>query len=224
MSGGVTAFVLLALFLGLFFSSARQPQAQALAKSAPTAHATSTGAPAPTATAADVVTFQDAMSAPSNQWARSARSYFGNGGFEINGAWLVLAPANALSDGTVSVRLKQLGGVTDQFYGLVAREQDNGSYYVLGISGDQRWTFMLVKNGAHKALVPPTNDSHINAGPYNTNEIAIRMRGDHFTLFANGTELGQVDDGTYQSGRMGIVNVVGRLDIVYNDFKVAVPA
>jgi hypothetical protein len=164
------------------------------------------------------------MSAPSNQWARSARSYFGNGGFEINGAWLVIAPASALKDGTVSVRLKQLGGATDEFYGLVARVQSSASYYVLGISGDQRWTFLLVKNGAHTALVPPTTDAHINRGPNNTNEIAIRMHGDHFTLYANGTELGQVDDGTYQSGKMGIVNVVGRLDVVYNDFKVAVPA
>jgi len=50
------------------------------------------------------------------------------------------------------------------------------------------------------------------------------MRGDHFTLYANGTELGQADDGTYESGKMGIVNIVGRLDVVYNDFKVAVPA
>jgi hypothetical protein len=164
------------------------------------------------------------MSSPSNQWARSARSYFGNGGFEINGAWLVLSPANALQDGTVSVRLKQIGGVTDQFYGLVVREQNNQSYYVLGVSGDQRWTFILVKNGAHKDLVPPTADTHINRGPNNTNEIAVRMRGGHFTFFANGTEIGHSDDTTYASGKMGIVNIVGRLDVVYNDFKVAVPA
>jgi serine/threonine protein kinase len=224
MAGGVTALVLFALVLGLFFSGLRPPAATALAKNAQAAQATATVTPAASPTAAEAVTFQDAMSAPSNQWARSARSYFGNGGFEINGAWLVIAPAGALKDGTVSVRLKQLGGVTDQFYGLVAREQASGSYYVLGISGDQRWTFILVKNGSHTALVPPTTDTHINPGPNNTNEIAIRMRGDHFTLSANGTELGQVNDGTYQSGKMGIVNVVGRLDVVYNDFKVAVPA
>jgi serine/threonine protein kinase len=224
MAGGALALLLLALVIGVFFSGLRQPAPNAIARSAHTAQLTSTAAPAPTSTAADVVTFQDPMSSPSNQWARSARSYFGNGGFEINGAWLALAPVSVLKDGTVSVRLKQLGGVTDQFYGLVVREQDSGSYYALGISGDQRWTFMLVKNGTHKALVPPTGDTHINLGPNSTNDIAIRMRGDHFIFYANGTELGQADDGTYHSGRVGIVNVVGRLDVVYNDFKVAIPA
>jgi hypothetical protein len=224
MAGGALALVLLVLVMGVFFSGLHQPATKAIARSAHTAQATSTAAPAPTSTTADVVTFQDSMSSPSNQWARSARSSFGNGGFEINGAWLVLAPASVLTDGTVSVRLKQLGGVTDQFYGLVVREQNNGSYYVLGISGDQRWTFMQVKNDSHKALVPPTSDMHINRGPNNTNEIAIRMRGDHFIFYANGTELGQADDGTYHSGRVGIVNVVGHLDVVYNDFKVAIPA
>jgi hypothetical protein len=224
IAGGVTALVLLSLVMGLFFSGLRPSAAKTVAQSDPTVQAASTATPAASPTAADVVTFQDTLSAPSNQWARSARAYSGSGGFEINGAWLVLAPASAIKDGTVSVRLRQLGGATDQFYGLVVREQNNGSYYVLGISGDQRWTFMLVKNGSRKALVPPTSDTHINPGPNNTNEIAIRMRGDHFTLYANGTELGHADDGTYESGKMGIVNVVGRLDVVYNDFKVAVPA
>jgi serine/threonine protein kinase len=224
MAVGATSLVLLALVMGLFFSGLRQPAATAVARRAPTGQATSTATAAPAPTAADVVTFQDTMSAPSSQWPRSARANFGNGGYEINGAWLVLAPASALKDGTVSVRLKQLGGVTDQFYGLVVREQNNGSYYVLGISGDQRWTFMLVKNGGHTALVSPTVDTHINRGPNTANDIAVRMRGSQFTFYANGTEIGQADDAVYGSGKMGIVNIVGRLDVVYNDFKVAVPA
>jgi hypothetical protein len=224
MATAVTALALLALVMSLFLSGLRQPAAKALAKGPPTVQATFTATPASSPTVAENVVFQDAMSSPSNQWARSTRSYFGNGGFEINGAWLVLAPASALKDGTVSVRLRQVGGVTDQFYGLVVREQNNGSYYVLGISGDQRWTFMLVKNGAHSALVSPTTDTHINPGPNNMNEIAVRMRGSHFTFYANGAEIGQADDSVYESGKMGIVNLVGRLDVVYNDFKVAVPA
>jgi hypothetical protein len=83
---------------------------------------------------------------------------------------------------------------------------------------------MLVKNGGRTALVSPTVDTHINRGPNNANEIAVRMRGGHFNFYANGTELGQADDAVYESGKMGIVNIVGRLDVVYNDFKVAVPA
>jgi serine/threonine protein kinase len=224
LAEGVTALVLLSLVLGLFFSGLRPPVAKTVSQGAPATPATSTATPAASPTAADVVTFQDTLSAPSTQWARSARAYAGNGGLEINGAWLVLAPASAIKDGAVSVRLRQVGGVNDQFYGLVVRAQNNGSYYALGISGDQRWTFMLVKNGSHMALIPPASDNRIKPGLNNTNEIAIRMRGARFTFYANGAELGQADDGTYQSGRMGIVNVVGRLDVVYNDFKVAVPA
>lgn len=83
---------------------------------------------------------------------------------------------------------------------------------------------MLVKNGAHKALVPPTTDTHITLGPHISTKIAMRMRGSHFALHANRAEIGQSDGSVYESGKMGIVNVVGRLDVVYNVCKVAVPA
>ena len=179
---------------------------------------------APSPTPADKVVFQDSLSKPSSQWGQSARSYFSNGGFEINGAWLVFSPANALSNGTVSVQVRQIGGVSDQFYGLVIRAQNNASYYVFGLSESQQWTFQRVAHGAHTMIVAPTTDAHIKRGPNASNTITVVMRGSHFTFYANGVQIGQADDSAYASGTTGIVNIVGRLQVVYNDFSVAVPA
>ncbi|HET9979866.1 MAG TPA: protein kinase [Ktedonobacterales bacterium] len=179
---------------------------------------------APSPTPADKVVFQDTMSKPSSQWGQSGRSYFSNGGFEINGAWLVFSPANALSNGTVSVRLRQIGGVSDQFYGLVIRAQNNESYYVFGLSESQQWSFQRVAHGGHTMIVAPTTDAHIKRGPNASNTITVVMRGSHFTFYVNGVQIGQADDSAYASGTTGIVNIVSRLQVVYNDFSVAVLA
>ena len=185
-------------------------------------HATPTVAPSPTP--ADKVVFQDAMSQRSSLWATSSRSYFDHGGFEINGAWLVFAPADAVTDGVVSVRLQQVGGADDQFYGLVFRAQNNESYYVFGISANQQWTFQRVTRGSHRVIVAPTTDTHIAHGPNASNTLSVHMTGGHFAFFVNGVEVGHAGDGAYASGTMGIVNIVSHLQVVYNDFTVAVPA
>jgi serine/threonine protein kinase len=184
-------------------------------------HKTPTVAPSPTP--ADKVIFHDAMSKSSSRWAQGARSYFNDGGFEINGAWLVFAPTDTLSNGTVSVRLRQVGGVNDQFYGLVIRAQNNESYYVFGLSESQQWSFQRVANGNHTMIVAPTTDTHIKRGPNASNTMSVRMTGSRFVFFANGVQIGQADDSAYASGALGIVNIVGRLQVIYNDFTVAVP-
>jgi serine/threonine protein kinase len=219
---GLSALVLIVVLVGVLMSGLRGQTSKTPATGNSSKATSTTQAPSPTP--ADRVTFQDAMTTPSSQWARSARSYFNHDGFEINGAWLVFAPSDVPSDGTISVRTRQFGGVTDQFYGLVVRAQNAQSYYVFGISGGQQWTFFLVKNGTHTALVPPTSDQRLYNGQYQSNTLAIRMRGGHFIFYANGGMLGQIDDGTFTSGKAGIVNVVGHLDVVYNDFSIAVPA
>ena len=190
--------------------------------SAVVVHKTPTVAPSPTP--ADKVIFQDAMSKPSSRWPQSGRSYFNDGGFEINGAWLVFAPTGALSNGMVSARLRQVGGVNDQFYGLVIRAQNNESYYVFGVSASQQWSFQRVAHGGHTMIVGPTTDTHIKRGPNASNTISVRMTGSHFVFFVNGVQVGQADDSAYASGTVGLVNIVGRLQVIYNDFTVAAPA
>lgn len=219
--GGLSALVLTVVLVGVLMSGLHG-QASKASTTGNSIKATST-IQAPSPTPADRVTFQDTLNTPSAQWPRSARSYFNHEGYEINGAWLVFAPSEAPSDGTISVRLRQFGGVTNEFYGLVVRAQNAQSYYVFGISGSQQWTFSLVKNGIHTALIPPTTDKRLYSEQYQSNTLAIRMRGRHFIFYANGAMLGQTDDGAYTSGKVGIVNVVGHLDIVYNDFSIASP-
>jgi serine/threonine protein kinase len=218
--GGASALVLLVLLVVTLSSGLLRASGNANKRGTPTVQATV----APSATPADKVTFRDSLSTPSARWPSSGRSYFSNGGFEINGAWLVFSPTGTLGNGTVSVKVRQISGVNDQFYGIVVRSSGNQSYYVFGVSASQQWTFVRVANGEHTAIVAPTTDTHLARGLNASNTITVRMRGSHFTFYANGVMIGQADDGMYASGDVGLVNVVGHLAVVFNDFSVGAPA
>ena len=53
-------------------------------------------------------------------------------------------------------------------------------------------------------LIGWTKSDHINAGDNETNMLGIRMVGEDITLYANGFELEDLDDGTFASGRFGL--------------------
>lgn len=53
-------------------------------------------------------------------------------------------------------------------------------------------------------LVGWTESDHINAGDNETNTLGIRMLGEDITLYANGFELEDLDDGKFASGRFGL--------------------
>lgn len=219
--GGAALAIVLVLILGV---GALRSAANAGKQGTPVARATATTAA--TATPADKITFTDSMSTSSARWPRSARSYFNAGGYEINGAWLVFAPTGTTNDvlknGSVSVRLRQVSGVSDQFYGIVVRALNNQTYYVFGVTQSQQWAFILVTNGNHKFVVAPTTDTHLKPGLNANNTLKVRMQGGHFDFFVNGVQVGQANDGTIAAGKAGIVNIVSGLAVIYNDFTVAV--
>ncbi len=217
--GGASALALVVLLIVMLSSGLLRASGNAVKRGTPTAKATV----APSPTPSDKITFRDALSTPSARWPSSGRSFFSNGGFEINGAWLVFSPTGSLSNGTVSVKVRQISGINDQFYGIVVRSVSNQSYYVFGVSASQQWTFVRVSNGGHTAIVAPTTDTHIARGLNASNTITVRMRGSHFIFYANGVMIGQADDGAYASGGVGLVNVVGHLAVVFNDFSIGTP-
>jgi serine/threonine protein kinase len=217
---GASAVVLVVLLIVTLGSGLLRASGDTGKRATPVVHATV----APSPTPADKVTFQDTLSAPSARWPSSGRSFFSNGGFEINGAWLVFSPTGSLSNGTVSVKVRQISGIDNQFYGIVIRALNNQSYYVFGISASQQWTFVRVTSGGHTPVVAPKTDIHIARGRNASNTITVRMRGSHFIFYANGVVIGQADDSTYTSGSVGLINVVGHLAVVFNDFSVGAPS
>ncbi|HET9109548.1 MAG TPA: protein kinase [Ktedonobacterales bacterium] len=187
-----------------------------------TAHASASPTPSPTP--AGTVIYQAPLTSATRSWPNSSHSYFADGGYELRGAWIAYTPSPSVGDGLISVRLRQLSGPADQFYGLLFRGANDNLYYFYGISGSQQWTFSLVTNGNGKPIVAPTADSHITAGLNANDTIAVRATGGHFVFYVNGAQVGQADDATISSGRVGLINTVGNLAVVYNDFTVTGPA
>ncbi|HKT36794.1 MAG TPA: hypothetical protein VJR48_00380, partial [Ktedonobacterales bacterium] len=159
-----------------------------------------------------------------NAWPISAHSFFANGGYEVAGAWISFSPGGDLSNLTISARMRQISGPSDKFYGILLRAKGYDQYYLFAINSSQQWTFALVTNGNGTAIVSPTSDSHINTGLNASNTLTVRANGKHFIFYANGVELGQADDGTISSGKTGLMDTVGDLAVVYNDFQITVPA
>ena len=187
-----------------------------------TAHASVSPTPSPTP--GGTVIYQAPLTSATRSWPNSSHSYFADGGYELRGAWIAYTPSPSVGDGLISVRLRQLSGPADQFYGLLFRGANDNLYYFYGISGSQQWTFSLVTNGNGRPIVAPTADSHITAGLNANDTIAVRATGGHFVFYVNGAQVGQADDATISSGRVGLINTVGNLAVVYNDFTVTGPA
>lgn len=218
IGGGAVAVI--ALIIILIATHAGQTTAQ----NKVSAHPTATTIPTPSATPVETLTYQNALDSSSSRWPRSSHAFFASNGYEISGAWISYAPVRAIGDGTISVRMRQIGGPSDQFYGILFRGASANQYYFYGIAQNQQWTFSIIQNGNGVPIVAPTTDAHINAGLNANNTITVRTRGSHFVFYVNGVQVGQATDSRISSGQTGLINATGALQVVYNDFTVTTPA
>jgi hypothetical protein len=217
---GGGAVVVVALIILLIATRAGQTTAQ----NKTAAHPTATTIPTPSATPVETLTYQNALDSSSSRWPRSSHAFFANNGYEISGAWISYAPVRAIGDGTISVRMSQIGGPSDQFYGILFRGASANQYYFYGVAQNQQWTFSIIQNGNGVPIVAPTMDAHINAGLNASNTITVRTRGSQFVFYVNGVQVGQATDSRITSGQTGLINTTGALQVVYNDFTVTTPA
>lgn len=218
--GGIGA-VTLALILVTAFMPGRTGANSAAITRTPAVHASATATP--TLPPPGPVIYQNTLATSTRNWPNSSHSYFADGGYEVRGAWIAYSPAQSVGDGVISTRLRQLGGPTDQFSGLLFRGANDNLYYFFGVSANQQWTFSVVTGGNGRPIVAPTTDSHIKAGLNVSNTITVRATGSHFVFLVNGVQVGQADDTSIASGRIGLINTVGALNVVYNDFTVQGP-
>lgn len=221
---GAGAVALIALLIIVISSGGHGASSKAAVRGAPSVHATAKPSPTPSPTPIETVVYQNTLATASSQWARSSHSFFSNGGYELSGAWITFAPTHATSDGSFSVRMRQLSGMSDQFYGILFRGQGSNLYYFYGIAQNQQWMFSIVQNGNGVPIIAPTTDAHINPGLNASNTISVRAQGGHFIFYANGVQVGQADDNRIATGSIGLINTTGNLQVVYNDFSVTVPA
>ena len=219
---GLVALIVVAVLL----FSGRQPANPHSVN--PVVHKTATSA-APTTTAAtatpvESVKYQDALTSNDRQWPVSSHCRFTSGGYEVSGSFICYAPPSALGAVTISVRARQVGGPADQFYGILLRGVSDTHFYFFGVNAQQQWTFSQVVNGDGNPIVAPTTNNHINAGLNASNTLTVRAQGSHFVFYINDVQVGEADNQALSSGRMALTTLAGGLDVIFNDFKVSVPA
>lgn len=152
-------------------------------------------------------------------WANDNKCSFKSDGYHITGAFICYAPSNDVTDGDISVQVRQISGDTSAIYGLVFRRTGQGNYYALQIDGAGHWGFSKTVNGTVGDPSPTGTDPAIMTGTGATNTLEVQMHGTHFDLLVNGTKLGSTDDSQFASGKTGLGGD-SNAEVVFTNFKI----
>jgi hypothetical protein len=97
-------------------------------------------------------------------------------------------------------------GTCDGFdsYGPMLRAPDATHGYLFAVSCDGQYRFETVSGNNFSDLIGWTANSAILKGADQTNRLGVMAKGDQFTLYVNGTQVGQVSDSAYGSGAFGL--------------------
>ncbi|MEN6410546.1 MAG: hypothetical protein ABFD44_12645 [Anaerolineaceae bacterium] len=91
-------------------------------------------------------------------------------------------------------------------YGIFFRAPDPNQGYFLAFTCDGNYAIRKWDGTSFTDLLQSSSPSgSINAGSNQTNRIGIRAADQIFTIFANGTKIGEVTDSSYKSGGFGLM-------------------
>jgi hypothetical protein len=177
---------------------------------------------ATTPTPAATVIYQDALTSDNGGWSYNpGYCQFANGGYQVSDR-ICFAPSGVVGDASVSVQARQLHGTGDYPFGLVFRRASQGNYYSFDIDSNSDWVFGKSVNGTFSPISDWQASNAINGGLNVTNTLLVRAHGSHFDFFVNSQQVGQADDSTFTSGRVG-VEAGNTIQAVFNNFKVTNP-
>jgi hypothetical protein len=169
----------------------------------------------PTATSAGdfTVVFQDDFT-PNSGWYTSQGEDFGfeyaQGGYRIyvniRSAPIWSIRQRDYGDVRLEVDATRTGGPTDGYFGVVCRlDREKRNYYALVISSDGTYGIAKSENNAYGFL----EQGSAPAGVIKSGEATNRVRGDclgnTLTLSANGQQLLQIRDDSFDSGWIGLI-------------------
>lgn len=125
-------------------------------------------------------------------------------GVDIRNATVWSIRDDAYSDVILETSAQRLNGPQDGYYGVVCRQEDSDNYYGLAIGSDGAYGILKMLDGKMDFLVEGSApDGVIQAnGP---NLVRGECIGDILTLFANGHQLAETQDGDLGSGATGIL-------------------
>ncbi len=115
---------------------------------------------------------------------------------------LAVVKEGTYKDVTLSVRAKPVSGEVDQGFGLVWRYQDANNYYVTRCNADEdNCTIYHVEKGSRQAF--QNRGTKVATKAWHT--LKVEAKGDHFTVFFDGTKVLDVKDVTFkEAGKVGL--------------------
>jgi hypothetical protein len=193
--------------------------ATALTQTAPKTSAAATITPFPSTLPGETVIFQDALASDTNQWVVDpAHCFYQDGAYHLKDAYICYADTGSIDDANIKVDARQVAGPTVYFYGIVLRRTSQGNYYEFTIDSNSKWSFGKVVNEKYTDLVTQSSLT-IKGGLNTTNTLLVRARGSHFAFYVNGAQVGEMDDTTFSSGRVGLVAGT-HIEVAYNNFQI----
>lgn len=176
--------------------------------------------PFPGTTPGSTILFQDPLTSNTNGWAETnGRCFFQDNAYHIANNTVCYAPAGNFSDENIIAQAKQIAGALNHPYGIVFRRRDKDNWYEFDIDGNSRWGFFKIANGEPTALVKFTSDAVIQGGLNTTNTLLVQAKGSHFVFYVNGTNVGEADDSTFNTGLSGLV-AQGSIEVAYTNFQI----
>jgi hypothetical protein len=160
------------------------------------------------------ILFSDDFSRDNGEWDVYSNT---NGEVFYEGGWLhvinyTTAPVDTetmldryFTDFVLEVETKLIDGTDNNWHGVVCRYQDEGNYYVFGISADGYYYISRFIDYDQVGLAGSTPSSYINQGWDVVNSIYIECIGNKLKLSANGHTLASVTDSTFSSGKIGLL-------------------
>jgi hypothetical protein len=213
---GVVVVLATCVGAGVYFVGQSANLSNTIGAGTPTAFAA-------TPTTAATIVFQDPLTSNTNGWAVDPpHCQFADGGYQITDDYLCFAPAGVIRDGTITVQARQTQGISTQGFGIMLRRPSHGNYYIFGIDSNSKWVFFRVVNDNLTRVVDFTENAAIKGGLNSVNVLSVHAAGSHFDFYVNGTKVGQADDSTFASGRVGLAGGTN-IQVVYNNFKVTNP-
>jgi hypothetical protein len=117
--------------------------------------------------------------------------------------WWVVPEVERVDDFYYSLTAQQLEGPETGEYGLVFRQNDNGSYYVFGISEVGQFSVFLF-DGQHWVTLKDWSESAaINSDAPNI--LSVIAQNTSYYLFINGELVGEIDDVRLAGGQVGLM-------------------
>jgi len=180
--------------------------------------------------------FEDDFSDPASGWGAASHETYVRGYqqgrylFQIDvPRWYVWATAGRSYQDVEVEAVVRAAGQPDNHYGLICRYDENKFYY-FAISADGYYAIYRGDLDADEVLRPLTGRAMLRSATIRTdgtdNRIAAACRGNTLTLYVNGEQAAQVEDGALDRGDVGMAAgtvSVGGTTLWFDDFEVRKP-